>query len=292
MLYLDSRRNLVFREHVNPPVFIAATWLTLDNPVKSDWHGAFDEHKWLFLPDTAALHEAHQYVADVLSWRENAESPRVEDFNLKWPVSGSHDYRFIPIAGLERESFAREDIVYCHPYRSLPTISCHITPLFAIINAAITLENHTLRDLVVSYSKDTDEQAELEHKLDIVRKIWALFTSARSAARNCRFPAQVAAIRTTDKAQHGALAALQQEDRQEAVEDSQIAQKHSHVRVGTLREHSPGQVAAIRTTNKAPQGAVAALQQEARQKAVEDSQNPLVLGVKRGSVAAAGVSPF
>ncbi|KAF7971909.1 hypothetical protein HWV62_19477 [Athelia sp. TMB] len=183
MLYLDSRRNLVFRERVNP-VFIAASRLMLDNPVKSDWHGAFEEQKWLFLPDTAALHEAHQYVADVLSWRENAESPRVEEFNLKWQISGLHDYRFIPIAGLERESFAREDTVYCHPFRSLPTISCHITPLFAIINAAITLENHTLRDLVVSYSKDTDEQAELEHKLDIVRKIWALLTGARLAARN------------------------------------------------------------------------------------------------------------
>ena len=83
MLYLDSRRNLVFREHSKPYVFLTATRLILDDLVKSDWHGSFDQNKWLFLPDAAALDEAHQYVTDVLSWREHAGSPRVQDFYMK-----------------------------------------------------------------------------------------------------------------------------------------------------------------------------------------------------------------
>lgn len=55
----------------------------LNNLVRSDWHGGFDEKYWLFLPDTAALDEARKFVEDVLSWREHAESPRVQDFNSK-----------------------------------------------------------------------------------------------------------------------------------------------------------------------------------------------------------------
>ncbi|KAF7969581.1 hypothetical protein HWV62_26889 [Athelia sp. TMB] len=184
MLYLDSRRNLVFREHSKLYVFLTATRLMLDDLVKADWHGSFDHKKWLFLPDAAALDEAHHYVTDVLFWRKHPGSMRVQDFYMKWPVSGSHDYRFIPIAGLEREPITRERVLYDYPYRSFPTISCHITPLFAIIDAGIKLQNHNLRDLAVSYSEDNEEQAELERKLNIVHKIWALFTGAKSAAQN------------------------------------------------------------------------------------------------------------
>lgn len=57
-------------------------------------------------------------------------------------------------------------------------------------------------------------------------------------------------------------------------------------------DHSPTQVAAIRTMGQAQQGAVAALQKEARQEGVGGSQklSGKVLETKSASVAVVGVS--
>ena len=71
-----------------------------------------------------------------------------------------------------------------------------------------------------------------------------------------------------------------------------MMQKHRRVRVGTPRDHSPAQSAVTRTTERAQQGAVAALQKEAWQEGVEDSQNPRILETKSGGVATAAVSPL
>lgn len=109
--------------------------------------------------------------------------------HLQWTVSQRHVYCAIPLAGLSEELILRGRDLHKYPYCLFPDIPCHVTPIFAIIDAG-----HKLSTLALSPDEiarkyyilevDIQERATLTRRLTTMRSIWALFESVRLAAKN------------------------------------------------------------------------------------------------------------
>lgn len=73
-----------------------------------------------------------------------------------------------------------------YPFCSLPTIPCHIAPVFAIINACLKCASLDLDAVAVDYYglEVTLERAELRRQLGLLREIWELFEGAKPLAKS------------------------------------------------------------------------------------------------------------
>lgn len=203
MFYLNSRRNLIFRK----VCLLLTTALRLISWIVSvDRLSQFHDNDWILIPDDDSIREAHEFVKAVLLWRLDPESHR-EEFNLKvrirfvaaervnegafyiqWTLGQTYDYRLIPLTQMSNESILRARVIHDYPFCSFPDISCHITPIFAIIDAGRKISILYLKpdDIAHKYhipAADNVKRAMLGRSLTIVCDIWSMFQDAKVAAK-------------------------------------------------------------------------------------------------------------
>lgn len=101
-------------------------------------------------------------------------------------------YTFMPLPSLAREPISRRLLNsletwhhYPHPFNTLPTLECHISPPLAAINAGPKIVGLNLDDVSLMYHghERNEVQIATTERLTLLSKIWGLFTGAKDDAK-------------------------------------------------------------------------------------------------------------
>lgn len=151
-------------------------------------HHSFDQKYWFFLPDIHVLQDVHDYVKTIISWRESTSSSKAPlSFSTKWKLEKLTQYTVVAVIytpPISRIEPGQSPITHTYPFPDFPTLTCHIAPPFAVINAGPKCSRDKIGEIVRGrFPQPTDGSKEFERRLTLLCDTWDLFQGAMSAAQ-------------------------------------------------------------------------------------------------------------